>query len=151
MTVQIYANWASFYITTFLGSKASGPKLSAAGTSKLVAETETNVKRLLTICEMLLKEHRLDQICFLLQFLDVIPNPETQKWYASRVKNLANEMKKKKGQDRALKDWHVAVADRLLTNLKTAKESGRDRWGWRAGVKVVVGDDGYELHKMKED
>lgn len=101
--------------------------------------------------KVLLREHRLDQICMLLQFLALAPHPDTQAWYRRRVQRLARGMKKKRGGDRALKDGHVEVADRILRELKCAKETGKDRWGWKGGVQVSVGDSTFDLHKVKKD
>ena len=50
---------------------------------------------------VLLREHRLDQICFLLQFVSITPHPDAKAWYRRRVQRLARGMKKKKNGDRA--------------------------------------------------
>jgi len=148
---QVYVHWAACFIITQLSNKEQGSiKLSTQGRSKLEVETGSNLARLLTICEMLLREHRLDQICLLLEFLDVMPYPESQSHYPARVRSLAKGMRKKRGEERALSDWHVERADRLIQDLRKAKDTGKDRWGWKAGVRVSVGD-AYELHKMKKD
>jgi hypothetical protein len=104
-----------------------------------------------TVCEMLLEEHRLDQICLVLQFLDIAPHPEAQAHYRRAFQRLAAGMKKKRNADRALKDGHKDVADRILRDCRRAKETGRDRWGWKGGARLSVGDGEFELHKVKKD
>lgn len=148
---QIYAQWVCCYITSYLAGKPPGIKLSPAGATHLQIETASNLNRLLTICTMLLDEHRLDQICLLLQFLDIEPFPETQAYYRRRVQSLAKGMKKKRNEERALRDWHVERADKVIRDLRIAKDTGRDRWGWKAGLKISVGDGVYDLFKMKKD
>ena len=147
---QIYVFWTTAYITTFLSSQP-GTKLSALGASKLQVETGTNLNRLLTVCDMLVNEHRLDQVCFLLEFLEIEAYSSAKPYYRRRVAGLAKEMKKKKTADRVLQDWHLAMADRILGQLKQAKETARERWGWKSGVRVSVGDEAFELHKIKKD
>ena len=66
------------------------------------------------------------------------------------MNSLAKNLKNKKGGDRALQDWYVAVAERVMRNLKQARDTGRDRYGWKGGVRVAIGDE-YELHKAKKD
>ena len=50
-----------------------------------------------------------------------------------------------------VKDGHVEVANKLLQDLKRAKDTGKDRWGWKGGVQVAVGDAVFDLHKLKKD
>lgn len=142
--------------TTTATSAAANPpqplKLAPQAANQLRAESQTQVRRLFTICDMLLHDHRLDQICLLLQQLQQLPplRRGADEVTVARVHTLARQMKKRSNSDgRDVKVWHIAYADSLVAGLRPAKP--RLRWRRVLGFAAPAEAEAVEMGRMKKD
>jgi hypothetical protein len=130
------------------GSSSGGSsKLSAASQSKLASELKIELSRLLTLCEMLIKDDRFDQTCFLLMFLRRLVANETKTWWKGRTKNITKALKKK-GAGR--REAHADYAERMLGGLKNLDGDGPEPWSRRESLQLARQHLEYlELGKLK--
>ncbi|GJC92811.1 hypothetical protein ColKHC_01637 [Colletotrichum higginsianum] len=127
---EVYIHWVSLYLAANVPPGALSPDLAA----KLDSEKSMQMSRLLTVCEMLLSDGRLDQICFLLVFLRRCAVAQDKSWWRSRAKQILKGMKKRRA---ARAQWHVDFADEALTGLKAWEHHGQaDRWSKRGSLTI---------------
>jgi hypothetical protein len=130
----VYIFWAIFYLTSNISTTFEGTKLTPASHSKLQAEKSLELSRLLTVCEMLATEDRLDQICFLLMFLRRCIGNASKGWWKSRTKSLIKALKKNR---QGRQQWHIEYAERTLKSLKHLDdEEGVERWSRRESLQL---------------
>lgn len=134
------------YLTSNVSAFAPPTALSASFTTKLEFEKSIQMSRLLTICEMLLKDSRSDQICFLLVFLRRSAMYQEKTWWRSRTKAVLKGLKKTRVGRSA---WHVEYAEKNLSSLKRLEQSGDERWSRRGSLTMAP--DEFELGKVKGD
>ncbi|TQN64595.1 hypothetical protein CSHISOI_10834 [Colletotrichum shisoi] len=125
---EVYIHWVPLYLAANVPPGTLSPGLAA----KLDSEKSMQMSRLLTVCEMLLSDGRLDQICFLLVFLRRCAAAEDKPWWRSRAKQILKGVKKKRA---ARAQWHVDFANEALTGLKAREHRGQeDRWSKRGSL-----------------
>ncbi|KAK2739047.1 hypothetical protein CKAH01_18701 [Colletotrichum kahawae] len=144
--IEIYIHWIMMYLTSNVSAFAPPTALSASSTTKLEFEKSIQMSRLLTICEMLLKDSRSDQICFLLMFLRRSAMYQEKTWWRSRTKAVLKGLKKTR-VGRSV--WHLEYAEKNLSSLKRLEENGEERWSRRGSL--TIGRKQFELNKVKGD
>ncbi|KAH8886936.1 hypothetical protein GQ53DRAFT_827516 [Thozetella sp. PMI_491] len=149
---EVFLHWVIFQLIPVIAKKEERLHLPGDVAADLQAELDDEAGRLLSLCEMLLGDHRLDQLCLLLQALDKYPSRQAQPYVGSRIRRLARGMKRKRA-DCPTKPWHTIAADRLVDELKSARHAARETWGRKAGVRIAVGEghSEIELGKSKKD
>ncbi|KAL0935903.1 uncharacterized protein CTRU02_208118 [Colletotrichum truncatum] len=143
---EVYIHWTIMYLTSNLSTLAAPTAFSLGSGTKLDFEKSIQMSRLLTISEMLIKDARSDQVCFLLMFLRRCATNQEKTWWRSRTKGVLKGLKKTrsgKGQ------WHVDFAEKNLASLKRLEEDGEERWSRRGSL--MIEREELEMGKMKGD
>lgn len=100
----------------------------------LKAEHAIELSRLLTICEMLSEEGRLDQICFLLMFLRRSAAAATNRgWWRRRARNVIRSLKQNRP---GAQKWHKEYADKTLRGSKRLEDEGMESWQRRDSLQL---------------
>ncbi|KAF6814042.1 hypothetical protein CSOJ01_04275 [Colletotrichum sojae] len=144
--IEIYIHWTIMYLTANLLASVPPTSLSPDSSRKLDFEQGIQMSRLLTICEMLLKDARSDQVCFLLMFLRRCAAYQDKTWWRSRGKQLLKGLKKTRTGRAA---WHVEFAEKNLAGLKRLEDEGSERWSRRGSL--MIEREEFEMGKMKGD
>jgi hypothetical protein len=144
----VYIHWTIFYLTTNLAQSSATATLTPASQAKQQAEHALELSRLLTVCEMLMTEDRLDQTCLLLMFLRRFAARTSKGWWRSRAKAVGRLMKKKKA---GWQPWHAEYAERVAKGLKKLdEEEGTERWERRDSLTLSRESlDILEMGKLK--
>ncbi|KAJ0159810.1 hypothetical protein CTA2_9075 [Colletotrichum tanaceti] len=122
---EVYIHWVLLYLTANVAPPTGAPSPDLILAAKLDLVRSTQMSRLLTVCEMLLSDGRLDQMCFLLVFLRrCAAVQESRSWWRSRTKQILKGMRKRRA---ARARWHVDFADEALAGLKAWEHHGPDR------------------------
>ncbi|KXH53152.1 hypothetical protein CNYM01_01873 [Colletotrichum nymphaeae SA-01] len=143
---EINIHWILFYLENKISlAIAAGGNPPESG-AKLDFERSTRMSRLLTICEMLLSEGRLDQVCFLLIPLRRCIASQDKPWWRSRTRRLLKGIKKTRA---GRQKWHIQLADEQLLCFKGLENDGGKSWGWRGSS--TIRPETIEMGKVKGD
>ncbi|EXF78305.1 hypothetical protein CFIO01_00300 [Colletotrichum fioriniae PJ7] len=143
---EINIHWILFYLEHQISlTIAAGGNPGESG-AKLDFEKSIRMSRLLTICEMLLSEGRLDQICFLLTPLRRCIASQDKPWWRSRTRRLLKGMRKTRA---GRQKWHIQLADEQLLCIKGLDTDGGKSWAWRGSS--TIRPETVEMGKMKGD
>jgi hypothetical protein len=125
----VYIHWATFYLATNVNSEVQETELTAESRNKLKAELGVQLTRMLTVCEMLSSQGRLDQTCFLLMFLRRCLSHSSGNWWKSRTKKVAKEVARKRP---GRQEWHVEFAEKCVKSaVKMPEGLGLETWARR--------------------
>ncbi|TDZ39226.1 hypothetical protein C8035_v006340 [Colletotrichum spinosum] len=143
---EIHIHWAVLYLTANISSSVAPFALSADSATKLDFERNIQMSRLLTLCEILLKDARSDQVCFLLMFLGRCAAAQEKPWWRSRMKQVLKGLKKTRS---GRMQWHIHFAENNLRRVKQAEQDGAGRWLGRSSL--MIDREEFELNKVKGD
>ncbi|KAL2879292.1 hypothetical protein SGCOL_005418 [Colletotrichum sp. CLE4] len=143
---EINIHWILFYLEDKISQAIAAGGISRESDTKLDFERSIRMSRLLTICEMLLCDGRLDQACFLLMSLRQCIANQDKPWWRSRTRSLLKGIKKTRPGRQA---WHVQMADQQLLYIKSPENGGGKPWGWRGSSAIRA--ERIEMGKMKGD
>ncbi|KAK0381044.1 hypothetical protein CLIM01_01620 [Colletotrichum limetticola] len=143
---EINIHWILFYLENKISLTIAAGRNPPESGAKLDFERSTRMSRLLTICEMLLSEGRLDQVCFLLIPLRRCIASQDKPWWRSRTRRLLKGIKKTRA---GRQKWHIQLADEQLLCIKGPENDGGKSWGWRGSS--TIRPDTIEMGKVKGD
>ncbi|KXH66823.1 hypothetical protein CSAL01_04793 [Colletotrichum salicis] len=144
---EVNIHWILFYLEDKISQAITSGGISRESGAKLDFERSIQTSRLLTTCEMLLCEERLDQICFLLMYLRRCIASQHKPWWRSRTRHLLKGIKKTRPGRQA---WHMRMADQQqLLYIKSPENGGGKPWGWRGSSAIRA--ERIEMGKMKGD
>ncbi|SPO04004.1 uncharacterized protein DNG_06687 [Cephalotrichum gorgonifer] len=119
---EIYIHWALMFLATNISTEIDQTTLPAASRALLTAELSTQLTRLLTITEVLVADARLDQACFLLEFLPRLAAREEKGWWRLRAKAVGRNLRRKAPP--VSQAWHAEFAERTVKRVVKGKGKG---------------------------
>ncbi|CAI4211905.1 unnamed protein product [Parascedosporium putredinis] len=144
---EVYLFWALAFLVANITASVPEANLTAESRTRLAAERGVQLNRLLTACEMLLSEGRLDQACFCLAFLRRMVAGEERAWWKSRAKRIAKELGRRR---KVRQKWHEEFAAQAVREVVKAPDvPGTEGWEARTSISFSREDLRFDPDPMK--